>query len=298
MISPTRRRGFSDAYGSWKIICSSRRYGLSSRCESVVMSSPPKRSVPLVGSSSLTRSRPSVDLPQPDSPTIPSVSPRRTSSETPSTAWTTSDEPRFNARAFTGKCLTRSTASSRTAVRAHAVFLAKRAARRRIEMAGVAAAGLHALERAPASSSRARSGTGSEARSGSRAAARAATAARPGSPSSRLHARPAEPRDRVEQPPGVRVLRVAEHGRLRPLLDDAARVHDDDPLGELRDDAHVVRDQHDRRVVLALSRFISARICAWIVTSSAVVGSSAISSDGLHESAIAIITRCRMPPEN
>ena len=45
-------------------------------------------------------------------------------------------------------------------------------------------------------------------------------------------------------------------------------------------------------------RFISSRICAWIVTSSAVVGSSAIRSDGLHESAIAIITRCRIPPEN
>ena len=47
--------------------------------------------------------------------------------------------------------------------------------------------------------------------------------------------------------------------------------------------------------------FISAsrsRICAWIVTSSAVVGSSAISSLGLHDSAMAIITRWRMPPEN
>ena len=43
---------------------------------------------------------------------------------------------------------------------------------------------------------------------------------------------------------------------------------------------------------------ISCRICAWIVTSSAVVGSSAISSDGLHDSAIAIITRWRMPPES
>ncbi len=42
---------------------------------------------------------------------------------------------------------------------------------------------------------------------------------------------------------------------------------------------------------------ISSRICAWIVTSSAVVGSSAISSFGSHESAIAIITRCRIPPE-
>ena len=43
---------------------------------------------------------------------------------------------------------------------------------------------------------------------------------------------------------------------------------------------------------------MSSRICAWIVTSSAVVGSSAIRSDGLQERAIAIITRCRIPPEN
>jgi hypothetical protein len=44
--------------------------------------------------------------------------------------------------------------------------------------------------------------------------------------------------------------------------------------------------------------FIRSMICAWIVTSSAVVGSSAISTSGSHESAIAIITRWRMPPEN
>ncbi len=37
---------------------------------------------------------------------------------------------------------------------------------------------------------------------------------------------------------------------------------------------------------------------AWTVTSSAVVGSSAISSRGLQASAIAIAIRCRMPPEN
>ena len=43
---------------------------------------------------------------------------------------------------------------------------------------------------------------------------------------------------------------------------------------------------------------ISSRICFWIVTSSAVVGSSAISSFGSHASAIAIMTRWRMPPEN
>jgi len=39
-------------------------------------------------------------------------------------------------------------------------------------------------------------------------------------------------------------------------------------------------------------------IWAWIVTSSAVVGSSAMRTSGLFASAIAIIARCRMPPEN
>ena len=45
-------------------------------------------------------------------------------------------------------------------------------------------------------------------------------------------------------------------------------------------------------------RFTRSMICAWIVTSSAVVASSAISRRGLQESAMAIITRWRMPPEN
>ncbi len=42
---------------------------------------------------------------------------------------------------------------------------------------------------------------------------------------------------------------------------------------------------------------MSSRICAWIVTSSAVVGSSAMSSFGRQASAMAIMTRWRMPPE-
>ncbi len=41
----------------------------------------------------------------------------------------------------------------------------------------------------------------------------------------------------------------------------------------------------------------SFRICAWIVTSSAVVGSSAIRSFRRPATAIASITRCFMPPE-
>ena len=43
---------------------------------------------------------------------------------------------------------------------------------------------------------------------------------------------------------------------------------------------------------------ISSRICACVVTSSAVVGSSAIKMSGSQSSAMAIITRWRMPPEN
>ncbi len=45
-------------------------------------------------------------------------------------------------------------------------------------------------------------------------------------------------------------------------------------------------------------RRIRSRIWAWMVTSSAVVGSSAISSLGWQASAMAIITRWRMPPES
>ncbi len=47
-----------------------------SRCATLVMSLPSKRTVPLVGSSRRMTTRASVDFPQPDSPTIPIVSPR------------------------------------------------------------------------------------------------------------------------------------------------------------------------------------------------------------------------------
>ena len=46
------------------------------------------------------------------------------------------------------------------------------------------------------------------------------------------------------------------------------------------------------------SRASRSRICACTVTSSAVVGSSAIRSLGSQEIAMAIATRWRMPPES
>src|SRR5487761_182852 len=52
------------------------------------MSSPMNSIVPAVGSRRRIMVRPSVDLPQPDSPTRPTVSPFLMSRSTPSTAWT------------------------------------------------------------------------------------------------------------------------------------------------------------------------------------------------------------------
>ena len=44
--------------------------------------------------------------------------------------------------------------------------------------------------------------------------------------------------------------------------------------------------------------FRMSRICAWMVTSRAVVGSSAMMTSGLFAMAMAMTTRWRMPPEN
>jgi hypothetical protein len=88
MTACTVMRGLSDAYGSWKTICSLRRRRRSSPPFIVVTSLPWNRTLPDVGSTSRSTERAVVDLPQPDSPTIPSVSPCRTSKLTPHTAWT------------------------------------------------------------------------------------------------------------------------------------------------------------------------------------------------------------------
>ena len=50
--------------------------------------------------------------------------------------------------------------------------------------------------------------------------------------------------------------------------------------------------------VSSRSAWSRSKIWAWTVTSSAVVGSSAIRMRGRHARAMAIITRWRMPPES
>ena len=111
MICPTVMRGFNELYGSWKITCIRRRTFLSSFSLKAVISCPSKMIWPLVGFSSWRMQRPVVVLPQPDSPTRPSVSPRRIEKLTPSTALTTAGLPPRRPPPPIGKCLTRSRTS-------------------------------------------------------------------------------------------------------------------------------------------------------------------------------------------
>ena len=109
-MSPTLRRGLSDEIGSWKIIWSRGRSRASADRESVVTSTPSKRTEPAVGLGSCMMARPVVDFPQPDSPTTPRVSPSITSMLKSLTAWTLRPRPAGNS---TVRCSTPSSAPSR-----------------------------------------------------------------------------------------------------------------------------------------------------------------------------------------
>ena len=110
-MSRTLRRGFSDEIGSWKIIWMLVRTVRMSSPWRDVSSCPPKLIDPLVGRGSCMMARPVVDLPQPDSPTRPMVSPGSTSRLMPETALTLSPvRPTGNS---TTRSSTRSSESSR-----------------------------------------------------------------------------------------------------------------------------------------------------------------------------------------
>ena len=79
-------RGLRLANGSWKIIWIDLRIERSWRWSSWVMSRPWNSMRPPVASISRSSVLPSVDLPQPDSPTSATVSPASTVSDTSSTA--------------------------------------------------------------------------------------------------------------------------------------------------------------------------------------------------------------------
>ena len=80
--------GLSEAKGSWNTICISRRAWRSLPGPIAITSSPPRMTLPEVGSVRRKSERPVEDLPQPDSPTRLTVSATSTSKDTSSTAWT------------------------------------------------------------------------------------------------------------------------------------------------------------------------------------------------------------------
>ena len=82
-------------------------------------------------------------------------------------------------------------------------------------------------------------------------------------------------------------------------LDDAAGVHHDDVVGELGDDAEVVRDEDDRRAGLLAQhahQVEDLRLDGDVERGGGFVGDQ--QRRARTTSAIAIITRWRMPPES
>ena len=90
------RRGLRLENGSWKTTCMRRRSGRSVAAERSSMRRPSSTTCPAVMSNRRSTARPTVHLPQPDSPTRASVSPRSMWNDTPSTARTA---PAFAAQA-------------------------------------------------------------------------------------------------------------------------------------------------------------------------------------------------------
>ena len=179
--------------------------------------------------------RPSVDLPEPDSPTMPRVSPRRSSRLTPSTARTGSRRPAAEQAALGRIVLGQVTdlEQRRSAGRGRGAGGTVRP--------GMRAAGAAGCRRAAARRSTSRTGTG---------------------------------------------------------LDDPAVMHDHHPVGDVGDHAEIVGDQQEPHPGLAqeiAQELQDLRLDGDVECRGRLVGDQ---QRGALASAMAIITRCRCPPEN
>ncbi len=298
-------RGSSDASGSWKISCRCRRIACRREPESCSRFSPRNSALPDSALVSRSSARAMLDFPLPDSPTIARVSPRARSKLTPSTARSSAcasacdavadaqvahAQQRGGAERAGPRCPPALPHSPRHA--------ASQLAQRAFVVAGLPMPRLgfnerrrdrlahwHAID--AAWSKRA---TGRQRR---RVRRRAADARQP------RRRRRIEPRDAVLQAFGVGMARVREQflatvacSTMRPAYITATRS---------ATSAITPRSCVTSTIavpVRARSSWNRLRICACTVTSSAVLGSSASSISGSAISAMAIITRWRMPPDS
>ena len=151
-------------------------------------------------------------------------------------------------------------------------------------------------QRRPARRKRAAGGTARREGAARRQVEERRRAARDGAQPRR--AWPVDRRDRIEQRRRVGVLRVAKTASLLPCstIRPAYMTITRSAISATTPRSWVTSTIEEPNS-LAQPRS-SSRICACTVTSSAVVGSSAMSSAGLQDSAMAITARWRMPPES
>src|SRR5690349_16253687 len=190
---------------------------------------PSNRISPAVGAISFMIIRPVVVLPQPDSPTSPTVSPRRMSKLMPSTARTAAGGPLAQSPRRTGKCLTRFLTSSSLGCSSGAPdgaaivmsLLREQAANRPPVAAGLDERHVARLALRTRPVAARREGTsGGQVRGIGRA------------PLDRHQPLVGAPElgQRVDEPARVGMSRVLQHVVHPALLHDLARVHDHHPV--------------------------------------------------------------------
>ena len=331
------RAGLSEEYGSWKTTRRSAADVFRCLSDIVVMSWPCSLTVPAVGGCRPRTALPIVDLPEPDSPTRPTVSPGAMSKLTPSMAGgacralrpraVADDEvadlqgrgdDRGSARPGRGR---RGRSSGHSSGRGGLVGARARAARPAPGAISAPASSAPQVTWAPASSSTRMHSTEPSPWAGSAgngtvhfscdelAAAGEAAAGRPGAgrghgagDGREPHRAPARRRARAGSP---RAAPSCTGAAGRPARPRRCRTRRPAPAYMTATSSQMSATTPRSWLTMTTDRPVSRtrarsrlRISACTVTSSAVVGSSAISSFGCPVSARAIATRCAMPPDS
>src|SRR6185369_6455584 len=227
-------RGSSDPYGSWNTIWMSRRAWRNCSRGSACKSRPSSLTLPEVGWSSAITSRASVDLPEPDSPTIPMLRPASMVKLTPFSACTLCGGSNNRSRGIAYSRTRLSTCSSVAFIQ----LLSPSPSPPPPHPAGCSARDGPVPPEAAASRKRAAGRKVDQLRNAARDRGQLLALARKQAWTGR------------EQAERVGMHAVREHGAGRAALHHAAAVHHQHPRDVLRDHAQVVRNQHQGHAAL------------------------------------------------